>query len=309
MSRKILILGASGMLGSALARRLKDFDPLLPSKAELDLLDRHSTENYFKRNAPSFVYMCAARVGGIEANIAKPYSFLVENMEMQANFFYAIENFNVEKALLVGSSCVYPKSCQQPMMEADLFTGALEPTNEAYAAAKLIGITQAKYLYKERGVTTVCPIVTNIYGTNDYYDESRSHVIAALIHRFERARLNGDHSVACWGTGTAKREFIFVDDAAEILVKLMENYDSVEPVNVGTGNDVSLRDLAQLVKDITGFSGTIVWDTERPEGMQRKLLDITKITKLGYRAQTSLEFGIQHTLADYRKRNSNGVIR
>jgi GDP-L-fucose synthase len=300
--KKILIVGAAGMLGSALVKKLDNFNLLTPSRSELDLLDKNQTLNYFSENRPDLIYMCAAKVGGIGANIENPNLFFSENIIIQLNFFEALKKFPPQKALFVGSSCIYPRNTKQPMSESQLMTGPFEPTNEGYAFAKMAGIYQAKYLFQQFGIVTICPVVSNIYGPNDYYDEKRSHVIAALIKRFEDARLAGDKKVICWGTGKARREFIHVDDVADIFIKLMSNYNLVEPINVGVGEDISIAELANDIKKVTGFEGEIDWDTSKPDGMPVKSMNNNKLNELGIKPKISLNMGLISAVKDYRER-------
>jgi GDP-L-fucose synthase len=302
--KKTLILGASGLLGSALAKKLKDQLILLPPRSELNLMNSSETLDYFSRHKPDFVYMCAATVGGIGANIDGHARFFSENLTMQLNFFDAVKKYPPRKALFVGSSCVYPRDTLQPMLENQLMTGPFEPTNEGYAFAKMAGLYQARYLFEESGLVTICPVISNIYGKNDYYDDSRSHVIAALIKRFEVARVSEAKFVTCWGSGSARREFIYSEDAADILISLMQNFNQVTPINVGVGYDISIKELAESIKKMTGFEGQINWNLSMPDGMPVKCMDVSKLHTLGITARTSLEQGLKLAITDYRERFS-----
>lgn len=303
---KILIIGASGMVGSALVRHLESNRVLMPSRNELNLINRAQTFDYFNQYRPDYVYMCAATVGGIGANMNGASKFFSENIEIQLNFYEALKKYPVKKALYVGSSCIYPRNTSQPMLENQLMTGDFEPTNEGYALAKMSGIYQAKFLFQEFGITTLCPIVSNIYGTNDYYDENRSHVIAALIRRIENAKLQNLPEVICWGTGIARREFIHVDDVARIFISLMEIHNDINPINVGSGSDISIRELVELIKGLINYNGTIKWDDTKPDGMPIKCMNVSKLNSLGIASKISLLDGLTSTINEYRKGLVNG---
>jgi GDP-L-fucose synthase len=304
---KTLIIGASGMLGSALARELNQVETLKPSRKELNLSNQTQTFEYFNHYRPDYVYMCAATVGGIGANMRHSSKFFAENIQIQLNFYEALKKYPVKKALYVGSSCIYPRNTSQPMLENQLMTGEFEPTNEGYALAKMSGIYQAKFLFQEFGIVTLCPIVSNIYGTNDYYDENRSHVIAALIKRFDNAKIQNLPEVSCWGTGIARREFIHVDDVARIFISLMENYNDVSPINVGSGSDISIKELAELIKKLTSYNGIIKWDNTKPDGMPIKCMNVSKLNSLGIASKISLSDGLASTINEYRKGLLNGI--
>ena len=275
---KVLLTGASGMVGSAISRSLANCNLLTPSRNELDLCNLQQVNNYFEEHRPEYVLMIGAKVGGIIANKSDPVGFLSENARMQLNLFEACHKYGTKKNLFLGSSCIYPRDCPQPMKEEYLLTGALEPTNEGYALAKIMGLKLAKYYYEQYGMLTVCPMPCNIYGTNDHFDLEKSHVLSALIRRFVDAIDENKPSVTLWGSGIAKREFIHVSDVAEAVLFLLENYNSPDIINVGTGTDISVRDLATLIANSVGYQGEIFWDTSTPDGMLRKCLDTSQLS-------------------------------
>jgi len=289
-----------GMVAEKLrARGLKNV--LTPQRDELELMDPGSVDAYFESEKPEIVFMIAAKVGGIGANVADPTGFLVDNSKMQINLFEACHKFGTKKNLFLGSSCIYPRECPQPMKEEYLLTGPVEPTNEGYALAKIMGLKLAEYYYRQHGMVTVCPMPCNIYGTNDHYDLERSHVLSALVMRFVEAVERGAETVTLWGTGGARREFIHVDDAADAILFLIENRDEPGIINVGTGVDVSIKELAEKIAALVGFGGVIEWDAEKPDGMPRKCLDVTRLNKAGFSARISLEEGLERTVAEYRE--------
>ncbi len=307
----ILVTGASGMVGSAvrdLLVRQGCSRILAPSRKELDLCDRTMVDAYMDRNRPEYVFMIAAKVGGIAANQADPVGFLGDNIRMQQNLFDACRKHRVRKNLFLGSSCIYPRECPQPMKEEYLLTGPLEPTNEGYALAKIIGLKLAKYYHRQYGMLTVCPMPCNIYGTNDHFDFQRSHVLSALVRRFVDACDEGRPDVTLWGTGAARREFLHVLDAAEAIVFLMDRLDDPDIMNVGTGEEISVRDLAKHIARAAGFRGEIRWDPGKPDGMPRKCLDSTRLEKTGFRNKINLETGIPRTIEEYRRLKAEGRI-
>lgn len=300
---RILITGVSGMVGSALVHALKhrSFTNLLtPTHRELDLCNNAQVEDYFAEHRPEYVFMIAAKVGGIAVNKADPVGFLRDNLKMQLNLFEACHRVGTRKNVFLGSSCIYPRECPQPMKEEYLLTGPLEPTNEGYALAKITGLKLAKYYYEQFGMLTISPMPCNIYGTNDHFDLERSHVLSALVRRFIDAKDERKPFVTLWGTGSARREFIHVQDVAEALLFLMETYNSSEIINVGTGTDISIRDLARLIAEQAEYAGDIRWDESKPDGMPRKCLDTSRLSRLGWQASIGLEEGIRRTITEYR---------
>jgi GDP-L-fucose synthase len=301
---KILILGSSGMVGKTLCSKLRNsnFTNLLtPRSANLDLCDGEATEDYIDLVKPDYVFMLAAKVGGIMANIAQPATFGYDNAAMSLNVINACKEANVKKMLFVGSSCVYPRECPQPMKEEYLLTGAVEPTNEMYALSKIMALKLCEAYNKQYGCNFISCMPCNIYGENDNFDLKTSHVMSALIKKFHDAKIDGDKSVTVFGTGKACREFIHVQDAADALLFLMNSYNQPGHINVGIGSDISIYELAHLIKTIVGFDGEIIFDTSRPDGMPRKVLDVTKINKLGWFAEITLVEGIKRTYNWYLK--------
>jgi len=300
---RILVTGTTGMVGAALLRILKieGYGSVLsPARAELDLLDRRAVFDYFALHRPEHVFMVAARVGGIAANQADPVGFLDENLQITLNLFAACHLHPTLKNLFLGSSCIYPRECPQPMREGHLLTGPLEPTNEAYALAKIAGLKAAVYYERQFGVKTVCPMPCNVYGTGDHFDFERSHVLSALVRRFVDAADERADRVTLWGTGIARREFVHVEDVARACLFFMRNVETSEHVNVGPGVDISIRDLASLIGRMAGYAGTIEWDPSRPDGMLRKCLEVSRLRALGFDTAIGLEEGIARTLDEYR---------
>jgi len=305
---KIFIAGSRGLVGSALVRRLeKDgFNRLLtPSHAELDLMDTRAVSAYFEKNRPDHVFLAAAKVGGILANSTYPADFIFQNLVIQNNIIHQSFIHKVKKLLFLGSSCIYPKLCPQPMKEEYLMTGPLEPTNSAYAVAKIAGIEMCWAYNRQHGTKFIPVMPTNLYGPNDNFDLETSHVLPALIAKFHEAKQNRQPSVTVWGTGTPKREFLHVDDLADACLFIMtkifsdEDYRNNPLFNIGTGKDISIKELAELIKKITGFDGNIVYDPSKPDGTPRKLLDVSKMNNLGWQARTSLEKGIETAYAAF----------
>lgn len=281
-----------------------DFSNLIfRSHRDLDLMRQCDVEEFFSEEKPEYVFLCAAKVGGIMANSTYPAEFIYENIMIAANVINASYKTGVKKLLNLGSSCIYPKNAPQPLKENYLLTNTLEHTNEAYAIAKIAAIKLCRY-YNEQYVTNFVSLMpTNLYGPNDNFDLETSHVLPALIRRFHEAKDNLAPSVTLWGTGTPLREFLFVDDLADACLHIMENFDARqigELVNIGVGSDISIRDLAELVKDIVGYAGALHWDTTKPDGTMRKLLDVSRINAMGWKAKTSLRQGIQYTYDWYR---------
>ncbi|MBW7906811.1 MAG: GDP-L-fucose synthase [Phycisphaerae bacterium] len=299
---RIYVAGHGGLVGSAILRRLRHdgFAHLITrTRAQLDLTDRAAVEAFFHRQRPEYVFLAAARVGGIVANGAEPADFIRDNLLIQAHVIDAACRFGVRKLLFLGSSCIYPRLAPQPIREESLLTGPLEPTNSAYAVAKIAGLEQCAAYHRQHGFRSLRLMPTNLYGPHDNFDPQRAHVLAALLRRFHEARVSGAPRVVVWGTGTPRREFLHVDDLAEAAVFLMRTYDGNELLNVGTGVDVSIAELAQMVRDIVGYRGQIVFDPSRPDGTPRKLLDISRITALGWQARTPLHDGLRSTYQWY----------
>jgi len=300
----ILITGGSGMVGFAVCNLLRQshFSRVLaPDRRALDLSNQQQVNAYFADCHPDYVFMIAAKVGGIAANQSDPVGFLAENLRMQLNLFGACAKYPPRKTLFLGSSCIYPRDCPQPMKEEHLLKGVLEPTNEAYALAKIVGLKLAQYYHQQYQLLTICPMPCNIYGTNDHFDLQRSHVLSALVRRFLDAKEAELPCITLWGTGAARREFIHVEDAAKAMLFLMDHYDSDEIINVGTGIDISIKDLASLIAEKVEYFGEIHWDTSKPDGTPRKCLDISKLTKLGFHAHIDLEQGVDQTITEYRQ--------
>ena len=304
-SAKFYIAGHRGMVGSAIWREAErqGFTNLVGrTSKELDLTDRNKVFEFFANEKPKYVVLAAAKVGGILANDTFPVDFLSENLQIQVNVMDAALEHGVERLLFMGSSCIYPKFASQPIAEDSLMTGHLETTNDAYAIAKIAGIKQVQSVRKQHHKNWISVMPTNLYGPGDNYSEQGSHVLPALIRRFETARLEGDTKVTNWGTGSPMREFLYVDDLAEASLFLMENYDGDQQINVGVGEDLTIKELANLVASELGYQGQIEWDTTKPDGTPRKLLDVSKIHDMGWRAKTGLENGIKLAVADYRSR-------
>jgi GDP-L-fucose synthase len=294
----IFVAGHRGMVGSALVRLLKKHgftNLLLRTRAELDLCDAAAVRAFYAKEKPAYVFVAAARVGGIWANASRPVEFLSENLRIELNLIDGAYEAGVTKLLFLGSSCIYPKMAPQPIREDSLLTGSLEATNEAYALAKICGVRLCQAYAKQHGARFISAMPTNLYGPEDNFDLVTAHVLPALIGRFHAAKNSGDASVTLWGTGSPYREFLHVDDLAEACLFLMENYESPELINVGCGNDLRIRELADMVRNVVGYSGDIVWDTSKPDGTPRKLLDVSKLAKLGWKARIGLEGGLRTT--------------
>ena len=302
-SSRIFVAGHRGLVGSAIVRRLEangyGARLLLRTRAELDLREQARVERFFASERPEFVFLAAAKVGGIMANATYPAEFLYENLAIQNNVIHAAWRHGARKLLFLGSSCIYPKFAPQPIREDSLLTGPLEPTNEAYAIAKIAGLKLCAAYRAQYGFPAISLMPTNLYGPGDNFDLEKSHVLPALLRRFHEVRINGASEVTLWGTGTPRREFLHVDDLAAAACFLMENYDGAEPLNVGTGEDVTIAELAALVARITGYPGRVSWDASKPDGTPRKLLDVSRIRALGWHARIPLEEGIASTYRWY----------
>lgn len=293
---KIFIAGHRGMVGSALVRRLQAggyANLLTATRAQLDLLDQRAVHDFLARERPDYVFIAAAKVGGIQANNTQRADFIHQNLVMEANLVHGAHLAGVQRLMFLGSSCIYPRDCPQPIREEYLLTGPLEPTNEPYAIAKIAGIKLCESYNRQFGRQYVSVMPTNLYGPNDNYDLANSHVLPALIRKAHEAKLRGDAEYVVWGSGTPKREFLYVDDLADACVHLMEQGWDGELVNIGTGEDVTIRELAETVMRVVGFEGRIVFDASKPDGTPRKLLDVSRLAALGWRARTPLEDGIR----------------
>ena len=293
------------MVGSAILRalRARNFTNLITaSRTELDLRDRVSVQHFLRETRPEVVILAAAKVGGINANRLRPAEFLHDNLVIQTNVIDESRLNGVNLLVFLGSSCIYPRECPQPIKEEYLLTGPLEPTNEAYALAKIAGLRMAKYYNQQYGMRVVCPMPSNLYGTNDSFDLENSHVLSALVRRFCDAADRGDPTVTLWGSGRARREFLHVDDAAEGILLFIDRWHSPDIINLGVGADISIAELAALIAAKGGFHGEIAWDTTMPDGMPRKLLDMSKASALGFKPRISLALGIEQTITEYRSR-------
>lgn len=305
---KIFVAGHRGLVGSSIWRALqrRGFTRLIgKTRGELDLLDAKAVNDFFAKEKPAYVFDAAAKVGGIHANDTYPAQFLFENLQIQNDLIHSAYLAGVKKLLFLGSSCIYPKFAPQPMKEEHLLTGPLEPTNEWYAVAKITGIKMCQSYRRQYGCDFISAMPTNMYGPNDNYDLQNSHVLPALIRKFHEAKTSGASEVICWGTGSPFREFLYSDDLAEACVFLMENYSEEQFINVGSGSEICIKELAELVGRIVGFAGKIVWDTSKPDGTPRKLMDSSRLFALGWRPRVSLEEGIRLSYKDFLSRTKS----
>lgn len=289
-------------MGSAIARELQRegyANLVTRTREELNLLDDSAVADFFKKEKPEYVFLAAAKVGGILANKTYPADFIYENLVIETNIIHAAHAKGVKKLLFLGSSCIYPRACPQPIKEEYLLSGPLEPTNRAYAVAKIAGIVLCQSLAEQHGANFISVMPTNLYGPNDNFDLETSHVLPAMMRKFHEAKVGGKSEVALWGTGSPKREFLHVDDLAAACVFLMNRYDNSEIVNIGTGEDVTIKELAELVQRIVGYEGKIVWDTTKPDGVSRKLLDVSRLHGLGWKHRIDLPEGIKMTYEWY----------
>jgi GDP-L-fucose synthase len=293
--KSVLVAGHRGMVGSALVRRLaqENVELLTVTRSDLDLRDQAAVNKWFAAKRPQAVFMAAAKVGGIVANNTLRAEFIYENMAITSNVIHAAHVHATEKLMFFGSSCIYPKLAPQPLREDSMLTGLLEPTNEPYAIAKIAGIKMVEAYRSQYGADFISVMPTNLYGRGDNYHPEYSHVVAALIHRFHEAKMSGANNVVVWGTGTPRREFLYVDDLADACIHLMKIYSSDELVNIGTGEDITIAEFARVVAAIVGYVGEISFDRSRPDGTPRKLLDVTRLARLGWRASTTLGDGIR----------------
>jgi len=303
----IFIAGARGLVGSAITRALKSqgYTQLLtPTRSELDLMDPQAVQQFFSNYKPGYVFLAAAKVGGIHANNTYPADFISSNLKIELNVIDAAFHSGVEKLLFLGSSCIYPKYAQQPMKESELLNGPLEPTNKPYAIAKIAGIVLCESLNRQYGSNFISVMPTNLYGPNDNYHPENSHVIPGLIRRFHEAKMENASSVTVWGTGNPLREFLYVDDLADACLFLMDNYSGNEIVNIGSDSEVSIKELAELVQKTVGFQGRLEFDTTKPDGTPRKRLDCHKLNELGWTAKTELKNGLKLAYEDFLKNHA-----
>lgn len=299
---KIYVAGHRGMVGSAILRQLERLgysNIITRTHSELNLISQQAVDDFFANERPDYVFLAAAKVGGIEANALHPADFMYENIMLEMNVINAAWRNGCKKLEFLGSSCIYPRLAPQPMTESSLLTSSLEATNEAYALAKISGLKYCEYLNRQYGTDFISVMPTNLYGPNDNYHPTHSHVLPALIRRFHEAKVSGAKEVVCWGDGSPLREFMYVDDLADLCIFLMNNYSGNETVNAGTGKEISIKQLAELVARITGYEGKIIWDSTKPNGTPRKLLDVSKATRLGWRYSTELETGIRLAYEDF----------
>jgi GDP-L-fucose synthase len=302
---RIYVAGHRGLVGSAIWRELQNVGCTAligRTHQELDLLDAAAVRNFYAEAKPDYVFIAAAKVGGILANDSYPAQFIYENLQIQNNLIHGAWQAGVKKLLFLGSSCIYPRLAPQPMNEDHLLSGPLEPTNQWYAVAKIAGIKMCLAYRRQYGCDFISAMPTNMYGLNDNFDLNSSHVLPALIRKFHQAKLNGAPAVTCWGTGKPLREFLFADDLARACVFLMEHYSEEQFINIGYGSDVTIKQLAEVVQRVVGFTGEIVWDTSKPDGTPRKLMDSSRLFALGWKPQVDLETGIRRSYEDFLKR-------
>ncbi len=300
---KIYVAGHRGMVGSAILRKLEVegyINVVVRTSSELDLRNQQNVVDFFSSEKPDHVFLAAAKVGGIVANSTYKADYIYENLMIEANVIHSSYKFGVKKLLFLGSSCIYPKLAPQPLKEEYLLTGLLEPTNEPYAIAKITGIKLCEYYREQYGCNFISAMPTNLYGSNDNYDLNNSHVLPAFIRKFHEAKINKSPQVDLWGTGSPRREFLYVDDLADACYHLMLNYNDKQFVNIGTGEDLTIKELAEIVKEITGFEGSINWDSSKPDGTPRKLMDVSKAQGLGWQYKIKLHEGIQMAYADFK---------
>jgi len=311
LDARIFVAGHRGLVGSAVLRRLADAgysNVLTASRDQLDLRDQSAVNHWFQANRPDFVFLVAGTVGGILANSTRPAEFLYDNMMIHATVVHASHLFDVEKLLYLGSSCIYPRNATQPITEVELLTGALEPTNEPYAIAKIAGIKLCQSYRRQYGCNFISAMPTNLYGPNDNFDLESSHVLPALMAKFHLARERGESSVEIWGSGTACREFLHVDDLADACVFLMDNYEDELHINVGTGEDLSIRELAETIRDVVYPSASLAFDATKPDGTPRKLLDVSRLHALGWTHTTPLQQGIEDTYRWYLEHETDAAL-
>lgn len=304
---KIYVAGHQGLVGSALMRALHEAgyaNLITRTFSELDLRNQAAVTTFFAEERPEYVFLAAARVGGIVANATYPVDFLYDNLMIEANVIHAAHAFNVKKLLYLGSSCIYPRECPQPIKEEYLLTGPLEPTNEWYAIAKIAGLKLCQAYNKQYGTRFIMAMPTNLYGPGDTFHDTNSHVIPALMSRMYQAKLHNEPTVTVWGSGNVRREFLYVDDLAQALLVLMDRYDGAEWINVGTGQDCTIKEIAYAIQKAVEYKGELVFDASKPDGTPRKVLDVTRITSLGWHAKISLQDGLDRTMVSFRSLSS-----
>lgn len=297
-STKIFVAGHQGLVGSAIVRHLQNkgyTNLVLRTRKELDLTNQGDTREFFIAEKPEYVVDAAAKVGGIKANATFPTEFLYVNLQIQNNLMWSAKEAGVKKLLFLGSSCIYPRDCPQPMKEEYFMTGRPEPTNEAYAYAKIAGMKLCEYIYDEHKMDFISCMPTNIYGPGDNFDPETSHVIPSLLHRMHEAKVTNAPEVVIWGTGVSRREFLYVDDLAEAVVWLLQNYDQKQFLNIGTGEDISIKELAEMIQKLVGYEGKLIFDSTKPDGMPKKLLDISRLHDAGWHHRTGFEEGLKQT--------------
>ena len=309
-SSKIYVAGHIGLVGSAIIRALEadQFSNLITKeRRDLDLMDQTAVEKFFEKQKPDYVFLAAAKVGGIHANSAYPADFIYQNIALQTNVIHSAHVNGVKKLMFLGSSCIFPRQCPQPMKEEYLLTGPLEPTNEPYAVAKIAGIKMCESYNRQFGAKFISVMPTNLYGINDNFHLENSHVLPALLRKIDEAKVNKSQKVEVWGTGVARREFLYVDDMASACLFLMKNYSAPEIVNIGTGEDVTIRELYETIVKIVGFDGELYFDSTKPDGMPRKLLDVSRLHKMGWKHRYNLSAGIKETYKWYKE--NEGSLR
>ena len=302
-SDKIYVAGHTGLVGSAIVKKLYELgynNLVLKNRNEVNLTDYNQVYSFFKTERPDYVFLAAARCGGIGDNVEYPVNFLLDNLQIQNNIISCSHEYEVNKLLFLGSSCIYPKNCSQPMKEEYLLSGYLEPTNESYSISKIAGIKLCQAYRKQYNSNFISVQPCNVYGPGDKFNSKSGHVIGSLLNKFHLAKEEKNSKVVCWGTGNARREFIYVEDLADSCIFLMNNYQDHDIINIGSGTDYSIKELVDIIKDIVEFEGDITWNTEKPDGMKRKLLDISKLKKVGWKSKTSLEEGLKKTYEYYK---------
>lgn len=301
---KIYVAGHRGLVGSSIVRHLQDAgygNLVLKTHAELDLISQEAVREFFEAEKPEYVFLAAAKVGGIRANMESPARFLYDNIVIQTNIIHQAYLSGVKKILILGSSCIYPRECPQPMKEEYLLDGKLEPTNEGYALSKIVALKMGEFYKRQYGFNAISVMPCNLYGQNDSFDPLHSHVLSATVKKFVDAIDEGRDTVVMWGTGNARREFLNVDDMAAACLFMMEHYEGETFINIGCGEDYSIRELAEMVARLTGFDGKIEWDTTKPDGMMKKCMDVTRMKEMGFEPRISLEEGIKHVIEEYKQ--------